>query len=88
MSIILKGILALFWLLLVPAAIGNSVYVKKKTHLSGSMPAVWISGLIFIDGDIHTSIDFFEGTPSYSDSIVWWGGSTSGSSGSCIGCWK
>lgn len=24
------------------------------------MPAVWISGLIFIDGDIHTSIDFLK----------------------------
>ena len=66
----------------------NFGYVKKKRHLSGSMPAVWISGLIFIDGDIHTSIGFFEGTSSYSDCIVWWGGSTSGSSGSCIGCWK
>ena len=88
MSIILKGILALFWLLLVPAAIGILVMSKRKDICPEACLPFGLSGLIFIDGDIHTSIDFFEGTPSYSDSIVWWGGSTSGSSGSCIGCWK
>ena len=88
MSIILKGILALFWLLLVPAAIGNLFMSKRKHICPEACLPFGLSGLIFIDGDIHTSIDFFEGTPSYSDSIVWWGGSTSGSSGSCIGCWK
>ena len=71
MSIILKGILALFWLLLVPAAIGILFMSKRKRHLSGSMPRcrldIWC---IFIDGDIHTSIDFLK-APSYSDSIVW-----------------
>lgn len=32
MSIILKGILALFWLLLVPAAIGN-LFMSKRKHI-------------------------------------------------------
>ena len=70
MSIILKGILALFWLLLVPAAIGILFMSKRKDICPEACLPFRISGLIFIDGDIHTSIDFFEGTPSYSDSIV------------------
>ena len=39
MSIILKGILALFWLLLVPAAIGILVMSKRKDICPEACPA-------------------------------------------------
>lgn len=88
MSIILKGILALFWLLLVPAAIGILFMSKRKDICpEACLPFGYL--VLFSLMEIFTlPLTFLEGTPSYSDSIVWWGGSTSGSSGSCIGCWK
>ena len=86
MSIILKGILALFWLLLVPAAIGILFMSKRKDICpEACLPFGYL--VLFSLMEIFTLPLTFLKAPLHILTVLY-GGGTSGSSGSCIGCWK
>ena len=79
MEMAMKGILAVFWLILVPVAVGRLPFVKRRQPLLAER---FVSGYLILFSIMEvtdTSDDVFENAAACAGDILWYYCSASGS---------
>ena len=79
MEIAVKGILAVFWLVLVPIAVGRLPFIKRRQPLLLERFLVGYLILFFSYGDSGTAYDISENASACVDDFIWRGNPAPGS---------